>query len=344
MGYINDLIINIDLATKPLAVQGFGKPLILGKRATGALIGKYGEYDSPSAMLVDGFVNTDPEYKMVAAMCSQSPAPAVVAVYIRDEDDSIPTTLDSIVAAHSDFYIFMITERDKVNMHVAGDWALSNEKIFIGCSSDLTSLDGRSNIREAYLIHDDAASFQEANWVGMCIPKDPGTITWNWKAPIGAKSCSYSLTQLNAIRNGHGQTICTRAGIIYVNEGITTGGEFIDVIQARDYVKARLGEALFALMVKSAKVPFDNDGIAQIESALRAVFKTCGQKGIIAKVVSEADQAESDEGAYQFTVKVPERSEVPENSRSARTLSGIKFRFILAGAIHKVTVDGTITV
>jgi hypothetical protein len=74
------------------------------------------------------------------------------------------------------------------------------------------------------------------------------------------------------------------------------------------------------------------------------VFRQAGKDGIIAKAVSEDDKAYSDEGEYMYTVTVPQRSEVPENDRAARTWSGIEFDFTIAGAVHAVGISGTITV
>lgn len=259
-------------------------------------------------------------------------------------DDGISESLATLVGTRNDWYGLLITERGESSLHAAGDWSMGNEKLFVGCCASPDALSGRNNIREAYLIHDGADDFPEAAWAGICFPQAIGSITWKWKNPTGVVASAFTLTQLNTIRDGNGQTFSERSGIVYADEGITTGGEFIDVIMSRDYIKARLGEALFALNIRSDKIPFDNTGAAMMESAIRDVLRQAGKQGIIATAVSEADKALSDEGEYMYTVTIPERSEVPANDRAARKWTGIEFTFVLAGAVHATEISGTITI
>lgn len=345
MSFINDLSIQISLSTLPITQQGFGLPLVTGERAdTSPICKQYGEYADLTEMVAAGFTSSDPEYKMVAAIFSQSPRVDSVAVYIRDSADTIADAMNELRETHDDWYIFMITERDSSTLHDAGTWADSVEKIFIGCCSAISALTERNGLREAYLIHNDAANFPEAAWVGSAAPYAIGSISWKWCTPAGVTASNFTLTELNQIRTGNGQTFSKRSGVIYSDEGKMTGGQFIDVIQARDFVKARLGEALFGLFVNNKKVPFDNTGANQIEAAMRDVFDVCGKQGIIAVVTDEADMAESDAGKYMYKVSVPSRSEVPQADRAARVWSGITFSFVIQGAIHKVAISGVITV
>lgn len=345
MAYINDLNIQITLATKPLTLQGFSRILILGNRTSpNNLIGHYGVYSDLASMVAAGFSNSDPEYKMAALIFAQSPCPSDIAVHIHSAAVDIDDALDTLILTHNDWYGLLITSRDVDDLHTAGTWALGNEKLFIGCTDSIDALTGRNNIREAYLIHDKATDYPEAAWAGMCFPQPIGSITWKWKSPTGVVASNFTLTQLNAIRSNKGQTFSERNGVVYSDEGITTGGEYIDVIMSRDYIKARLGESLFALQTRIGKIPFDDTGGAMIESAIREVLRQAGKQGIIAKAVSEADKKLSDEGEYMFTVYVPPRSEVPENDRAQRKWSGITFSFTLAGAVHITQVSGTITI
>jgi len=348
MADLNDISINITMNTSPLSTKGFALPLVLGSRETGgddeALIETYGEYSSPEEMIEAGFRVDDDEYKMACLMFAQSPRPSVVAVYCRDSESGINEVLAELVLTHNDWYALLITERDKESLAEAGDFAMSHEKMFFGCTTDLTALEGRNNKREVYLIHDKADRFYEAAWVGMCLPKPIGSITWKFKAPTGVLPADYSTTELREIRTNRGQTFTKRSGVIYANEGITTGNEYIDNMMSRDYVKARLEESLFNLEIKSDKVSFDGDGLTLIEAALIEVFDNCGEAKIIAKVENEEDAKKSDKGKYMYKVSVPERSSVPEVDRANRRLPGVKFSFTVAGAVHSMDVEGTIEV
>jgi hypothetical protein len=349
MASINDIVINISLLTKPITQKGFGLPLVVGNRAdTDPLYKNYAEYSDLDSMVSDGFTSSDDEYKMVSAMFAQSPRPDVVAVYIRDSVDTLSDSLDELAGTYNDWYILLVTERDNTSLNSAGDWIAAREKLFFGCSSSVMALSGRNNTREAYVIHDQPDTFPDAAWVGFCLPRAIGSITWKWKAPTGVVAADFTLTELNNIRKqegyGYGQTFTERSGIVYSNEGITTGGQYIDVIMSRDYIRARLEESLFALQVRSDKISFDNTGFAQMESEIRAVLKTAGTNGIIARATTEEDLLKSDEGEYMYKVSVPSRSDVPINDRAERKLSGIEFSFTIAGAIHSVDVNGVIEV
>lgn len=345
MPYIDDILIQITLETKALTLAGFGMPLVLGKKTDpDPLIGELGLYANMDEVSAAGYASSDNEYKMAAKIFAQSPAPSKIAIYTRDDTSNIADSLDAAKAINNDWYAVLIEERDKASIADAGDWAAANEKLFFGCSTDITALDARNNTREAILIHDDAANYPECAWVGLCLPQPIGSITWKWKSPSGVIASNLDTTQLNTVRTNKGQTFSERAGVVYSDNGITTGGEFIDVIQARDYIKTRLGEEIFGLSIRTKKIPYDNSGIAQVEATVRSVLKAAGNQGIIARVVSDADKVNSDEGTYQYMVTVPDRNDISVNDRAARLLPYVEFSFVIAGAIHEFVVNGTITV
>lgn len=346
---INDLVINISLSTTAVTSQDFGTALIVGSRETGdALIGTGADYSELSELLDAGFETTDPEYIMLAHFFAQSPRLESVGVYIRDASEDIKTVMNSVFAAYS-HYVILTTDRVLANLQSFGDVTLSNERLFVGGYTSEDILTDRSNIREAYLIHDKAATkYYEAAWVGRCLPYDIGKITWKWQCPEGVAASSFTLTELKAIRAANGQSFSKRSGYVYADNGITTGGQFIDVIMARDYVKAMLSDDIFALNIKRAaegeKVPMDDTGGAQIESTIRERFRKCGKQGIIAKAESEDDLEKSDEGEYMFTVSVPQRSELEDEDRADRNWAGITFKFTVAGAVHGTEISGVIEV
>lgn len=345
MAFINDLSINIDLQTKALQQASFGGILILGNRASGdAQIDTYAAYADVSSMLEDGFEATDDEYKMAAQIFSQSPSPAQVSVYTRLDSEDVADSLNKAVAAGLDFYFVLIAERTKAELQDAGDWTAANKRILIASSSDLTVLDSRNNIREFYILHNAPENFPDAAVVGMAAPKTPGSFTWKYLTPNGVSASNFSLTQLNSIRSGNGQTLSERAGVVYLDNGITTGGEFLDVIQVRDWLEIRLGEDLFGLLTRVDKIPYDNNGFAKVEAVVRSRLRNAGELGMLATVSSEEDQANSDEGFFQFKVTVPERSTIPATDRAARKLPQVSFTAVIAGAVHNVAIFGTITV
>ncbi|TGK04163.1 DUF3383 family protein [Leptospira langatensis] len=342
MAFINDIVIDITRGTQGLTQKSF-RPLILkASDTTAPQLTKYIVSDI-SDVVSAGFVSTTDVYKMAAAMFAQSPKPQDIMIAISP--DAIGTALDKLRELDDNFYAITITARDKEDLNAAGTWANSNKKFFFGCSSDLTALSSRNVDREAYLIHNNSPSdFPECAWVGQNIPKQPGSTTYKWKRLNGQNASSFSKTDLTSIRSEHGQALQELSGSIYVNEGIATSGEFIDVIVGQDWVEDQLQTNLLSLLLNNDKISLDDPGIAQVESVIRDVLKRAGDAGIVARASSEDDLRLSDDKVYMSQVFVPTRAEISPTDRANRTLDGIRFVYYLAGAIHKVNVNGLITV
>ncbi|EPG73960.1 PF11863 domain protein [Leptospira fainei serovar Hurstbridge str. BUT 6] len=342
MAFINDIVIDITRGTQGLAQKSF-RPLILRAADTTATALKKVIISELTDLTAAGFTSSDDVYKMAAAMLAQSPSPVDIMVVVSH--DPIATTLDALRDLDDNFYAVCITSRAKADLNAAGTWANANKKFFFGCSSDLTALSSRNVDRESYLIHDNhPEDYPECAWVGQNIPKQPGSTTFKWKRLNGQNASTFSKTDLTTIRTSKGQALQALSGAIYVNEGIATSGEFIDVIVGQDWVEDQLNTGLLSLFLNNDKVSLDDSGIAQVEGVVRDVLKRAGDAGIIAKAVSPDDLKLSDDKVYMNQVFVPTRSQLSVNDRANRQLSGIKFVYYLAGAIHKVNVNGLITV
>lgn len=345
MAYINDLDINITLETKAIQAVSFNLPLIFGTRADKhALADKHLLCGSIEEMKTAGFVDTDPEIQVAKMLLSQNPKPKEFMVYVGNEKKSLSEQLDSAKDKNAGFYYVLPTTQKPADLHVIGDWVAIQEKILIGSSSSVAALTGRNNIREAFLIHNQADKFYNSAWLGSVVTKPVGSYTWHYQTPLLVQPSNFPLMVLKEIRNKNGQTISERKGVIYVDNGITTGGQYIDIVQTRDWIKTRLEEAIFALMVRKDKIPYDDRGILMIKSEMRKVFQIAAQQGMIASVGTEADLAKSDEGKYQYKISIPSFSEQVKNDRASRKLRGVDFSFVMLGAIEKIEVNGTITV
>ncbi len=304
----------------------------------------YKEYSELSSMTTDGYNLQHPEYLMAAAMFSQSPCPSKVAVYTRSSGTSITNALDKLKKEHDGFYAIFISERDTASLKEAGDWAGSNEKFFFGCADYADPLEKRDCDREAYIIHDKPEDYPECAWAGQNLPKVPGSITWKWKVLNKQSACQFDTTKLTEIRDNNCQAITEIGGLAVVNEGKTTAGQFIDVIQGKDWIKARLTENLYSLFINNDKIPMDNTGIAQVEGVVRTVLKQAGNNGIIARATTDDDLKKSDDKEFMYIVTVPTRSDISPTDRANRILNNVEFVYWLAGAVHKAEVRGKITV
>jgi hypothetical protein len=106
---------------------------------------------------------------------------------------------------------------------------------------------------------------------------------------------------------------------------------FIDTVRFVDWVKARIQEAIVGIMANLAKVPYTDTGFALIKGAIEKVL----DNGVLVGGFS------ADPRPY---CTVPRVSTIAANDRIARIASGIKFFATLAGAMHHITIHGTVSV
>jgi hypothetical protein len=342
MAFINDITINLARGTAGLQQRSF-RPLIL-QSGSGTGLDKY--IITELTDLVDLGISTSSDvYKMAGAMFAQSPSVSDIMVAISNESDD-DDALTALRQVDDNFYAITIPSRDNADLATVEAWASANKKFFFGCSATVNALDNPNPTdRAAYVIHNNQATdFPECAWVGQNIGKQPGSFTWKWKRPTGQNPSTFNSTQLNEIRTKNGNALQNQKGQTFFNEGKCRDGEFIDVIHSQDWIEDQLIIELLSQFINTEKIPMDNAGIAKIEAAVRAVLTRAGDVGIIARATDEADFEKSDDKFYMFTIEVPQRSQLATNDLINRDLKGIKFTLFLAGAIHKVEVNGLITV
>lgn len=342
MSSINPITINITLQTLPIPQQGFGMPLIIGSDTA-----EIAYQEVTNAAELTTYTSSDDEYMMCAAFFAQNPRPEICAVYRKATITTYGDALNNLILTENEWYCLLSTSKAKADLNTLGTWAGSNGKIYIGACSDATALDTRNQIREAYLIHinpDETSGWPDAAWAGACLTATPGSVTWAYKRPNGVTESGLNTTDTNAVITANGNVLAKMAGQVATYPGKTTGGEFIDVIVARDYIEARLSEELNRTLLVNGKIPYTIDGFKQIQSVVQGVLKNAGLLGIVATVDSEDDKTRSDLGDYQYQIVIPTSlSDVPANDRANRKMP-LTFRFRIAGAIHLIDITGYITV
>jgi len=170
-----------------------------------------------------------------------------------------------------------------------------------------------------------------AAWAGKVLPLDPGSATWKFKTLAGIPVYTLTPTERsNAL--GKNSNIYERvAGNNITGEGVTSSGEFIDITQFVDFITARLQENIFFRIVNANKIPFTDAGIAIIENEVRGVMQLGISVGGFA-----ADPPP--------VVTVPKAADVSSVDKANRLLPDVKFTATLAGAIHKIEINGVVTV
>jgi hypothetical protein len=345
MSQINNITINIALQTLPISQKGFGLPLIAGTKARSQKP-DFVEVSDADELLDSGigFVSTDPEYKMAMAIFSQSPRLEKIAVCHISAFAQLATELAAYRNnGYDNWYYLLITSRDKNDIMLADEYINSLEKIGMFATHDKTI--NSTGERTIILISSHADEYPDAAWIGRCAAEKIGSITWDSKQLSGQKNSTISGLEQTTILANNFNVLREMGGVVVTWEGKTASGQYIDNIQGRDYLKARLTEALQSLKINNKKIPMDGRGIALTEACMREVFRDAGRNGVIAPVVDSLDRAKSDLGDYQYKLSLPDSiSGISTNDRANRKLLPITFTATVGGGINKFEINGIMEV
>lgn len=277
----------------------------------------------------------------VAVTGGASQATAIVATTVQNV--GVAEDLTTISNEDDDWYGLVLTDRTAAVVAYTASLIESRRKIFITASSDTNIysaasttdiaavINARNYERTAVLFNETPSSFPDAAWLGRCLPEDPGSITWKFKTLSSIAASNLTATQRQAILDKNANVVTTIGGVDITENGTMGVGEFIDVIRGVDWIQARLEENIFSRLKNSNKVPYTDAGVEIIANEIRAVLNKAIGQGILTP-----DPAP--------TVTVPLVADVAQVDKANRFLPDVKFAGVLAGAIHKVTVQGVVTV
>lgn len=254
------------------------------------------------------------------------------------------------------WYMLGMVERDVTRVEAAAQWIEARDKMFglssaqadilnSALSTDLFSTLKTANYSRTFGLYDLYAATQwaDAAWMGALLTFQPGSETWAHKRLNGVSSSLLTETNYNTIKNKNGNTFepyrasNSTSSIALTMDGRTFTGEWIDVIRFRDWLKDYIQTSIVALLANRKKVPYTDQGIQLIASKLRESLKEGQRVGGIAP-----DEFDADGNLIPgFVIEVPLSSEIDSNTKATRELT-LNFTARLAGAIHVVTINGTL--
>ena len=266
-----------------------------------------------------------------------------VAFADTSSDPGIATDLAAIAVADGDWYGLAIDSNSAAEIAATAAWVESNRKLFVAQTADanaadpsshddvLRTLEHASYARTSAWFYPAVAAtsgWLAAGILGNRLPVDPGSDTWAYKTIAGVSALAVSDTQHGAVLAKKANTYEVVAGIAITFPGKVSDDEWVDVVRGLDWFRARLQERLFGLLAGAAKIPFTDNGIDLVRSAVLAQLK----EGIRVSLF---------DGAVKPTISAPAASAVDSTDRSNRNLPSVTFSARLAGAIHTVDVTGT---
>lgn len=279
-----------------------------------------------------------------------------LAVSATAETEAAADVLAAIEAVDTDFYV--ITTYDHTSsfvlamaaavearskLYFASSQAQAILSAFTQSSTDLFAmLTDLNYFRTVTLFHHTAdTTYPETAFVGKCLPFDPGTITWANKQLAGVAASRdpstnllLSDTQQGWLADRNANLIQVVGGLSITREGKVVAGEWIDIIQSRDLLVARITEAYQNFLINSGKVPYDDIGINATHSVLISV---------LSRYVTTKTQPNILRSEDPFETTFPRAADVSAEDKAARVLNA-SFVGHLAGAIHVVNINGTLTI
>lgn len=343
--------VQISLNTGGISAEGFSTMLVVG---TSTLTKNRVEtYTSIDELTEAGYKDTDPIYIACASAFSQTPAPAVVKVGRRAEStEPLADTMAAIMAEDSDWYGWILASTAPEDILAAAKWTEAHRKLLgiqsadteiidAGNTSDIfTQLQTLNYFRTYGFYHANAETENLAAAImARCFSINPGGETWALKPLAGISTDGLTETQYNTIVKKGGNTFERFRNRAVTQNGKVFGDEWIDVIRFRDWLAEEITVNVFNCLVNNDKVPYTDAGIALIENQIIAALKLGQARGGIAP-----DEYDEDGNRNQgWTVTVPRAASISANQKASRKLDDVKFTARLAGAIHQITIRGSLT-
>lgn len=265
--------------------------------------------------------------------------------------DTAASALAAIETYSTDWYFISAEDRTSQFILAMASEIQARKKIFFTANADVAALQGTelesaSDVpaqlaksmytRTVCLWHHTATyDYPEMAYIAYGSPYDAGSIAWGNAQLTGVEASLQPANQrpLTSIQKSaldvrHCNFIDLDGGVPVVRRGITSGGEWIDIIRGVDWLESDLKTSLRDLLInqKGGKITYDDTGITRI----RQVIETSLQRAVNRNFLSS------------YTVNVPKASQVALADKKARILKDVTFAGILAGAILDVDLKGTV--
>lgn len=256
---------------------------------------------------------------------------------IKDEDNA--------------WYVLHLTERTNARVLLAAEWTETQEKLFVvasqnsdiltpAISTDIISLLKASQYFRTAISYHGKANTESADvaWASRVLTIAPGGDTWALKKLASVTPDKLTATNRVTIFGKNGNTFeYYQSSIALTGAGKVAGGEWIDVIRFRDYLKDLIQTNLVMLMINRDKIPYTDGGIQLLANNLIGSLRTGQNVGGIAPDEIAADGTKRP----GFNVTIPLSSEIDDITKASRVVY-LKFNARIAGAIHVTDVSGAL--
>ncbi|MGL5885435.1 MAG: DUF3383 family protein, partial [Bombilactobacillus sp.] len=179
----------------------------------------------------------------------------------------------------------------------------------------------------------DLSEPMDAAFVGAIATLPVGSTTWKFKTLQGISPESLTANELNSINKVSAIAYTTVFGKDQTTEGKSLSGEYIDTLHGIIWVKNEMQAQLEKLLQSNNKLPYDQTGINMVLATATQVLTKAFEKGIILT---------DDNGKADYTVSATPRQQQSAQDLSDRHYGGLSFTYHASGAIHSLTIHGSV--
>lgn len=352
MALINNIVqVTITRQTTVAKVASFNGLLIAEEFLKADITPSFDErvraYSSLSEIADAGFLTSSAVYLSAQALFQQNPNIGQIYVGRKltgvDGSETWTVAMDAIKEDSDAWYGFFIGTRTLADLEEVADWAEANKKLFFISDDDSNIISGTGDIaeyletnnydRSTVLYHPDADlstddPYAEAAWSGFMFTYEPGEATWAYKQLTGVPAYQLTTAQRNTALGKNCNLFEEIAGVDVTRFGKVGSGEYIDIIRGTDWLEARIQERVFTVLLNNAKVPYTDAGIQSVVAELEGAL----QEAVDINLITEG-----------FEVTFPAAADISTQDKADRLLPDIEFTATYAGAIHRVEIQGTIS-
>ena len=312
----------------------FGIPLFLITKGAAAVA--YTEYDRSA--FADAFADNTDVGKAGRLLFAQDNAPIKIAV-CTSTSTAVAAIAEVVGKNWRQLFVFKGDGDTSTDKAISDAIAETTDKVLllnISAASELTAIKANNGGGRTFAFLYPSKTYGVAAVIGATAGLDIGSFTYkNIKIKGLDPVSTLTDTAITELHTNGGNTLLLKAGDIVISEGKTVDGEYLDVVDSKDWIAQKIAYNTQKLLNNEPKLPYTNAGIASLESVTEGVLKEAYDKGMI-----DTD----DDGAPRFSVSFKSRSEMSAEDIRNRTYTGGNFFFALAGAIHDADIYGELVV
>lgn len=356
---INDagIVVNIVRETRSPSQKGFGAVVFLTSIA-GGITERIKLYSSLAGVAVD-YAPTDEPYLSAQSYFSQSPAPE--QFYVGQVDETAGETyveaLDAMTLIIPDFYCVTVEAAARDDILLIGPiaaWVEANERVFFNVSNDVNclvpadatdimsllqalgydrTLTFYSNVVAEYIDSGAFALLATTSYRGTNTLK-----TLKFKDVKGVTTQNIDPAQLKSIQDKNGNVLFTTASIRMIDAGRTAAGSWIDEVVGTDALTEEIRVRVFGLLSRvSTKIPYNEKGMGLLEAEVSGSLEQYIRNGFLTTRIDEEGDLLPAYTVWHTAVILASPAD-----KAARIAPDIEFEARLAGAIHEITISGTL--